>query len=51
MQALEMIVFSVKKTNSKDFLISAWYRPPNCSLEHFNDFEDFLNKAEQVCNG
>ena len=47
MKALEMIVFSVKKPNSKDFLIFAWYRLPNCSLEHFNDFQDFLNKAEQ----
>ena len=39
---LEMIALSIKKPNSKAFLVTAWYRPPNSAIECFDIFEDFL---------
>ena len=43
---LEAICLEIKKTKCKPFLIATWYRPPNSSVEIFDNFENFPYLAE-----
>ncbi len=49
-QEIENLCIEIRKPNSKPFLITTWYRPPNSVVDKFNYFETLLGKldAEQV---
>ena len=49
-QEIESLCIEIRKPNSKPFLITTWYRPPNSIVDKFNHFETLLVKldAEQV---
>ena len=36
----------ISRPNSKPFLVSSWYRPPNSKIEMFHYFEEFLKLAD-----
>ena len=42
----EAICLEIKKQKMKPLLISTWYRPPSSKMQFFDEFETFLNNAE-----
>ena len=42
----EAICLEIKKQKMKPLLVSAWYRPPSSKMQFFDEFETFLNNAE-----
>ena len=45
-EVLEQICVEISRLNSKPFLVSSWYRPPNWKIEMFHYFEEFLRLAD-----
>ena len=45
-EVLEQICVEISRPNSKPFLVSSWYRPPNSKIEMFHYFEEFLRLAD-----
>ena len=45
---LEMILIKIQKPNSSPSLVTTWYRPPKSPIELFNNFEEFLIKADST---
>ena len=45
-EVLEQICVEISRPNSKPFLVSSWYRPPNSKIEMFHYFEEFLKLAD-----
>ena len=43
---LENLSAEIRKPNSKPFLISTWYRPPNSTVEIFTYFEALVGKLD-----
>ena len=38
----------IRKPKTKTILVGTWYRPPNSSIELFNNFEAILNRLEDT---
>ena len=38
-QEIENLCIEIRKPNSKPFLITTWYRPPNSIVDKFNYFQ------------
>ena len=45
-ESLEMICIEIRRPHRTAYLISTWYRPPNCSNDAFNEFDLFLCKCD-----
>ena len=45
---LELIIIEIKPEKQKSFLVICWYRPPNSSLEIFNDFERVMERIDDL---
>lgn len=43
---LEFLSLEITKPRSKPFLVSTWYRPPNSSVEIFNELENIIGKID-----
>jgi exonuclease III len=43
---IEAICLEINKPKIKPMLLSTWYRPPDSSIELFDKFENFLQKAD-----
>ena len=45
---LEFLCIEIRKPKTKTILVGTWYRPPNSSIELFNNFEAILNRLEDT---
>ena len=45
---LKFLFVEIRKPKTKPFLVNAWYRPPNSSINLFVDFEAILKKIEKA---
>jgi len=43
---LECLIVEISKPRSSVFLVGTWYRPPNSPPEHFNEFENVIDKID-----
>lgn len=43
---MELLSLELTKPRSKSFLVSTWYRPPNCPADRFIEFEEVIDKIE-----
>ena len=43
---LEIITVEIFKPKSKPFLVNCWYRPPDSSVEIFNNYEELVKKMD-----
>ena len=43
---LEIITVEIFKPKSKSFLVNCWYRPPDASVEIFNNYEELVKKMD-----
>ncbi len=43
---LEIITIEIFKPKSKSFLVNCWYRPPDSSVEIFNNYEELVKKMD-----
>ena len=43
---LEMLTSEITRPQSKTFLVSSWYRPPNSTLDLFKEFESVIDKMD-----
>ena len=43
---LEIITVEIFKPKSKSFLVNCWYRPPDSSVEIFNNYEELVKKMD-----
>ena len=54
--SLEIVTVEIFKPKSKSFLINTWYRPPNTSIDLFEDYKICIQKMdaedkETICIG
>ena len=45
-QFLEILSIEIRKPNSKPFVVTSWYRPPNSPLELFSHLDTLLGKLD-----
>ena len=43
---LECLTVEISKPQSRPFLVSTWYKPPNSPPDLFNDFENLIGKID-----
>ena len=41
-----LICIQIQKPNSKPFLVTTWYKPPNSNVDKFNYFETFIDMLD-----
>jgi len=45
---LECLTVEISKPDSRLFLVSTWYRPPNSPPDLFNEFENLIGKTDSL---
>ena len=43
---LEMLCVEISRADSRSFLVSLWYRPPNSATRLFDCYEYFIHKCD-----